>query len=617
MCGLLFSYDQKISEDELKNRASKALERLEHRGPDDKKLVGISGAYIGHTRLSILDVAHSLQPMPDKSGRFWLVFNGEIYNYDVLRAGLEAKWEFRTQGDTEVVLAGLVLAGSSFLEQLEGMWSIVLWDSLLHKVFISRDRFGKKPLYYLSRGPTQFSCASELPALRLLDIEKWNECLKNSADFFKYGYYLPGETAYTDARELLPGHYAEWSVGTEVFVSQYWSINVHKIHADHHESNVKLLELICDAVKKRLVSDVEVGAFLSGGVDSSLVSSLTTKFSPTRLKTFSVSFDDRTYDESRFAKLVSERIGSEHFEAAFDLMVVSDFENMLLNNFGQPFGDPSVLPTYLVSKIASQHVKVALSGDGGDEVFCGYQRYQARVILNWYSKLPISLRKFAEGAIRSLPEPMVHHSSSILKKAHLFVDAVENYGGGNVYVAPLIASNRALKLVVPELTESKLECCRYEAESGINDIEKMMLQDMLVYLPQDILQKVDRASMANSLEVRSPFLDHQLVEFAFSMPVSFHRSWGKGKRMLKSCAFDRLPEEIWSRRKQGFAVPLQKIFSGEVGRRLVDLVNSVDSPISRNGFNVIYREHLNGYRDYGLLLWNIYSYLIWKSNLNK
>lgn len=610
MCGLVFIYEDGPREADLTGKVSRALNKMQHRGPDDEGLVSIPPAAIGHRRLSIIDLAASLQPMADPSKRYVLAYNGEIYNYKEIRARLENKWNFKTQGDTEVLLAGLIIEGDKILQKMEGMWAFSFWDKRKNQLLLGRDRLGKKPLYYQTT-TTGFICASEIPSLECLVNEPWSEDLDSSADFLRYGYYLPGTTAYQGVKEVLPGHVMYWSPGRGVESKSYWMLPVDRFQGNKEQARDLLREKYFSAVKKRLVSDVEVGAFLSGGIDSSLVVSTLVNQLEVHPKTFTIGFKEKSYDETRFAQQIARKYGTDHYVENLTEWDSGILEKLIFEHVGQPFSDSSILPTALVSKLAASHVKVVLSGDGADELFSGYQRYQARILLRWYTRLPEMIRGNIARVINAIPEPMVHHSRSLIKKAHLFMDAVGRRECETPYVAPLMFSSEDFSNLVPDLAGNGHQPPNLQEETSLDEVKKMMIADALVYLPQDILLKVDRASMAYSLEARTPFLDREVISLAFSLPRRWHRRGYSGKRMLKDTFSGYLPVNIWQRRKQGFGVPINHWFRGKLGNRLRHLVEYVDSPLQKKQVNKMLDIHVSGGRDYGYQLWIIYVYLLW------
>jgi len=615
MCGLIFLFDQRLASAELSSRATKALDKIRHRGPDDGHFEISKNSVIGHRRLSIIDILGSVQPMSDSTGRYLLSYNGEIYNYVEARARLSGRWKFRTNGDTEVLLAGLILEGEFFLNCLEGMWAFALWDTIEEKLMLGRDRMGKKPLFYQLLPDSGVACASELPALRKLSCEPWYDDEDSAADYLRYGYAMPGYTAIREVREVMPGHIIYWNKNSELMQQPWWQLKTRSFLGNKKSAVTELRETFIQAVKRRMVADVEVGAFLSGGVDSSLICAIIRKEFNSPLKTFTIGFEDAAFDERKYARLVADTYGTEHYEKVLKHWDEKALEDLLMNHVGEPFADASILPTSLVSKMASHHVKVAISGDGGDELFSGYQRYQARNILIWYSRLPKGLRHLAEKAVRALPEPTAHHSRSMLKKAHLFMDIVARQKAETPYFAPMMFDSLTLTQLAPGLEGKGHSPPGIPEQTELDDIGRMMFADSLIYLPQDIMTKVDRASMANSLETRAPFLDRSVIELAFSMPTDWHRSGYGGKKMLKKAFAGYLPDSIWKRRKQGFGVPIHSWFQGRLGERLISLANEdIDGPISPEVVSNLLSAHRVKGRDYGYRLWSIYSYLLWRSN---
>lgn len=614
MCGLAFLSDRRLAQSQAMQRMEACLVALRHRGPDDGRSELASGAILGHRRLSIIDLAGSVQPMPNPTGRYWLAYNGEIYNYTEARGRLDSRWTFTTRGDTEVLLAGLALEGVGFLDHLEGMWAFALWDTQACRLLLGRDRMGKKPLFFQSLPGGGLACASELPALRKLSDEPWHEDMHSTADYLRYGYPMPGYTAWREVCEVLPGHVARWQPGGEVEQQAWWQLRPSSFAGNREHARAALREALVTAVERRMVADVEVGAFLSGGVDSSLVCAIIRRDLHRPLKTFTIGFEDAAFDERRYARLAADALDIDHYEEVLVGWDEAELERLLLDHVGQPFADSSLLPTALVSRVAAKQVKVALSGDGGDELFGGYQRYQARNILRWYSRLPGGLRHLAQKAVRALPEPTAHHSRSLLKQAHLFMDIVARQQAETPYFAPLMFDPDQLRQLAPGLEGMGHTPPGIPDETLPDDIGRMMFADALIYLPQDILVKVDRSSMAHSLETRAPFLDRAVVELAFSLPRHLHRRGITGKRMLRETFNGYLPESLWRRRKQGFGVPIHAWFRGELGERLLTLAQDTESPLSPEAIIALLVAHQEGGRDHGYRLWVLYAYLLWKQH---
>ncbi|MGB3221269.1 MAG: asparagine synthase (glutamine-hydrolyzing) [Desulforhopalus sp.] len=615
MCGIAFLYADGRDPLEIQDVMNRALGSMEHRGPDDSRLITDGQAVCGHRRLSIIDISGSHQPMRSPDGRYILTFNGEIYTYKKIRASLAGRWEFVTNGDTEVLLAGLLLEGVDFISCLEGMWAFALWDTVGESLLLCRDRMGKKPLYYLNTGD-DFSCASELSSLRMLSNRTWHEDQHSTADYLRYGYCLPGYTAYENVREVLPGHYLIWTTREgSIQERPYWSLSTERFTGNEVQAAQKLRDALITATKRRMVADVEVGAFLSGGIDSSLIVGIARQELGVDLKTFTIGFEEHAYDERQYAKQISDIFSTEHYEEIFSELNEDHLEKLILKHMGQPFADASLLPTTLVSLVASRYVKVALSGDGGDELFSGYQRYQARMMLRWYTRLPQILRKNVATLIRALPEPMAHHSHSLLKKAHLFADVADRLDAETPYYAPHMFNPILLEDLAPDTVKLGHHPPNIPDITEPGDLQRMMLADASVYLPQDILVKVDRASMSQSLETRAPFLDREVVELAFSLPSNWHRNDFGGKRMLHQAFKNLLPPITWRRRKQGFGVPLHDWFRGFLGTKLQDLLSEDTGPLQADIVCQMHRAHERRKTDHANRLWMIYNYLLWRNTL--
>ena len=616
MCGFIFQYQKGKDSHELNQLAEKALQNIKHRGPDDQGIWCQPPCIIGHRRLSIIDIETSKQPMSDNSSRYILAYNGEIYNYKELRKNLKNKWLFRTNGDTEVLLAGLIIYGDSFLEKMEGMWAFAFWNEIEKQLFLARDRMGKKPLFY-QYSKNFFSCSSSLNALSILSPYTWSEDINSTADYFRYGFFLPGTTAYENVHEVLPGNFLRWSPKTVIKQTRYWSLSIGNFNKSKKYACDYLRETLIQSVRKRLIADVEVGAFLSGGIDSSLIVAIIAKKIGIAPKTFTIGFTESSFDESRYAKIISDLYATEHFERHFEDLDHEQLLSLILKHMGQPFSDSSLLPTAMLSDLASEKVKVVLSGDGGDEFFSGYQRYQARVLLQWYTRLPEFFRRNISRTIRLFPEPVVHHSHSLIKKANLFLDIANQQQSKIPYVAPLLYSQTDLMKLTPEFYEKGHSPQTLPLETEENSFIEMMAADSLIYLPQDILCKLDRASMAHSLEARAPFLDTKIIELAFSLPSTWHRKGIKGKKILRDSFNDLLPQKIWNRRKKGFNIPIYKWFMCKnVESQIMELLNNSKTPLKTSYIKQMLQTHLNGKRDFGHKLWNIYVYLQWQKNNN-
>lgn len=611
MCGLIFLYGGEAAERLQRSRT--ALDMLARRGPDASDIHVAGEATFGHRRLAIVDLVGNRQPLLSPDGRFVLVFNGEIYNYRERREALRADWTFRSASDTEVLLATLLLKGSSGLTELDGMWAFALWDTQTRELILGRDRLGKKPLY-IAGGGDRFAAASELPALRVLDGSRWSEDENSTADYLRYGYTLPGTTFFSDIAEVLPGHVVTWRPGEAREQRPWWTPPMPGTFAGRRgEISDALRAAFRQSVRNRLVADVEVGAFLSGGIDSSLVVAQATELLDRPLRTFSAGFAQESFDESRFARMVAAHCHTEHHVTRVERFDEQLLEDLLEQRMGQPFADPSLLPMAMIAEDAARHVKVALSGDGADELFGGYQRYQAQVLMSLYSRMPAALRRPFESLLQRLPESDVHHSRSLLKKAQMF--AVLAKRDAAPYVAPEFFGVDDVQRLAPHLHGKGHVTPRLAGAGTLKDLGRMMHMDVLVYLPQDILVKVDRATMHYSVEARAPFLGKDVVELAMSLPATWHRGRIAGKQLLREAFAGRLPQEIWRRRKQGFGVPVAAWFKGELGERMLECLAIDPGPLDPVAVRVLLDHHRSGRRDHGLSLWLLYSYLRWRSRV--
>ena len=600
--------------------------KITHRGPDGEGFLELPQVSFGHRRLSIIDIECGTQPMVTPDRRHAICFNGEIYNYIELRDALMAKGvQFATHSDTEVLLHQMRLYGPAGLDEVNGMFAFAFWDNATEELLIARDRIGIKPLYYsITDGDLVF--ASELKALLVHPaISREIEPLSISK-YFTFSYIPAPHTIYREVHKLEPGAVATFS--RKGFCSRlYWDIPLTDnpicgMNAD--ECADQFLELFRDAVSKQLRSDVPVGVFLSGGIDSSLSTAVAASLVPGNLHTFSVGFEESSYDESPYARMVAERYGTQHHHDVLSLKMAVSLFPTVMGILDEPFGDASILPTYLLSQFTSQHVKVILGGDGGDELFAGYPSFQAHRIMEKLSFLPTSWRDSLNRLARKLPVSTKYASAGFLLEQFFKGAGVSPEIRFFLWMGPY-GNEQKRALLSTELQKSILrqnpfeDILRYVNQSGlVSDFERILYLCMKMYLQDDILVKVDRASMAHGLEVRVPYLDHHIVEYMSGVQSIYKLNGFTSKYLLKKAARGLLPAEIIKRRKAGFMIPLATWIKQDLRDIVEDMCS--ESRIKRDGwFNprtvrTMLDDHYSGRRDYRKMIWTLLAFQMWKEN---
>ena len=619
MCGIAGFIESSSVRSPLNPEAAHALahqmcEAIRHRGPDDEGLLVEPGVALGMRRLSIIDVATGHQPIHNEDGRISVVFNGEIYNFRELRQSLQAAGHrFSTATDTEVIVHAYEQWGAASFTRLRGMFALALLDRRDGSVFIARDRVGIKPLYYtLVDGRLYFGseiksllCAPDVP--RDLNI--------GALDHYLSFLYAPrDESFFTHIRKLPPGHLLTWANG-QIVVQPYWELPAHETFKGSERDAVdQLQQVLTDAVRAHLVSDVPLGAFLSGGIDSSLVVALMATVSGARVKTFSIGFEQPEYDERAYARRVAQVFGTDHHEDVVNPDGVAVLEHIVAH-FDEPFGDTSALPTWYVSQLAAREVTVVLSGDGGDEMFGGYTRYipDARVtaVDRW---TPAVLRRMAGAVGARLPngargKRFLHHLARDARGR--YIDAIGFFTADDK--AGLLSAD-----VRRQLSSSDPECRltrHFDRYAQLSWPSQMMRFDVETYLPEDILTKVDRMSMAHSIEARVPLLDNAVIDFASSLPAALKIRNGRRKHVLKEVAARFLPGDLIDRRKQGFGVPLDAWFRGNLRELFADTLLSTRS-LQRGYFQPAFirgliHEHVSARRDHTFRLWQLVVFERW------
>ena len=593
---------------------------LYHRGPDDAGYRTDEHAGLGVRRLSIIDLATGHQPIVNEDHTLWLVFNGEIYNYQELRDILKKKGHvFVSRSDTEVIVHAYEEYGDDCVEHFNGMFVFAVWDAPRRRLFIARDRLGIKPLYYWA-GLGQIVFGSELKAV-IAHPDVPRELDLTALDQFLTLEYIPApRTIFQGVRKLPPGHRLIFQ-DTKLTVEPYWDIRYRETPADEATCVAMLADLIRDAVRMRMVSDVPLGAFLSGGIDSSTIVALMSEACPTPVRTFSIGFDDQTYNELPFAREVAARFGTDHCEQVLQPDIAALAER-LVAHLDEPFADFSIFPTYLVSELASQSVKVVLSGDGGDEVFGGYETYVAQSMDRYYRWLPASLRQKALPTLVDRVPPQ-SAKKGLINKTKRFVE-------GGALPASLqhtrwmmfMADDQKTRLYRPELRASLNGCEAtsllegyFQQVAQLDPLAQQQYVDIKTYLVDDILTKVDRMSMAASLEARVPLLDHRIVEFALSLPPHMKLRRGRTKVILRDAMRGRLPEMVLNKPKEGFSIPLKHWLRGALQPLMMDLL-AADCVQQRGYFEpqTVSRwvsEHLQGRANHSHRLWTLMVFELW------
>ena len=595
---------------------------IAHRGPDDDGFFVDENAALGMRRLSIIDVAGGHQPIHNHDKTKWIVFNGEIYNFQEVREDLEKRGHvFYTRSDTETVIHLYDEFGESGVDRLRGMFAFAIWDTIEKTLFLARDRIGKKPLLYSHRSNGDLIFGSEFQAL-LQHPDVSREVDQEAIDSYLSYLCVPAPlTAFKSIRKLEPGHWLRWKNGA-VETKRYWQPDFSKkIKIGEDEAIEETTRLLREATTMRLISEVPLGAFLSGGVDSSVVVALMAEASSTPVKTFSIGFEEEDFSELKYARRVAEHVGAEYNEFivrpnALDVLPV------LVDHYGEPYADSSSIPTYYVAKETRKHVTVALNGDGGDESFAGYERYAAMKLAERYQRIPSFIRKpFIEKTLALLPSSELKRSR--IRDAKRFVRAAELSKTDRYFRWVTAFDQPAKKEIYTDEFASSVSGLRasrildqwFSKANGSGILDASLLTDQMTYLPNDLLVKVDIATMANSLEARSPFLDHKVIEFAASLPAGMKMSGLQTKSLLKKVAARLVPREVIYRRKMGFGVPIGKWFRGEM-KDFVRQVLLSDRAMGRGIIKpeVLKRyvdEHVNAERDHSFQLWAFLMLELW------
>jgi len=594
---------------------------LAHRGPDGDGVYTDGPIGLGHRRLAIIDLSEGgRQPMATPDGRYWVTFNGEIYNFLELRDRFESEgYRFRSTSDTEVLLAAYQKHGIGCLQHLRGMFAIAIWDAHERTLLLARDRLGKKPLYYrLDRDGIVF--ASEPKAFLAEAAFEARPNVPAIAQYLTYQYVPSPESAFEGVSRLRPAHYL-FVRGTDIKIDRYWRLHYQpKRLLTEDEACEQLLAELSEATRLRMISDVPLGAFLSGGIDSSAVVALMARETRSPVKTFSIGFEEKRFDELEYARLVAKRYETDHHEFIVRPDAVEIFDKLVWH-YNEPFADSSAIPTYYLSQLTRQHVTVALNGDAGDENFAGYGRYALGGTTGRYAQLPEPTRRAVAAIVGRIPAQSGGVGFWPRAKRVMTMGALapsHRYAIGMMQFDPalqddLLTEDFRRKAAIADPAALLLD--EFDRSDAENLTDAMLDVDVNWYLPDALLVKVDIATMAHGLEGRSPLLDHKFMEFAATLPASFKRRGDVSKYIFKRAVRPLLPAEIIDRPKKGFSVPLEDWFRHELRELAEDLLLDTRS-VSRGYFRprVVKRlldEHVTGVRAWNEQLWNLLMLELW------
>jgi asparagine synthase (glutamine-hydrolysing) len=643
VCGITgFWETRSANRDQVERRIAAMTTAIAHRGPDDEGAWwdGEGGPVIGFRRLAILDLSPAgHQPMASRSGRFTIAFNGEIYNFRDLKAALAAEgWTFRGGSDTEVILAAAEHWGVDRLwERIWGMFAIALWDAATRRLHLVRDRLGKKPLYYGSVAGTLLF-GSELKALRAHPA--WGASIDRDAlaAFFRYGHVPGDRSIYGGVSKVPPGAAVTFDApGASPQVRTYWSaldvaregVAARPATVDSVEAGWELEALLGDAVARRMIADVPLGAFLSGGIDSSLIVALMAQQS-TQVRTFTIGFDEAGYDEAAAARAVADVLGTDHTEFRVTPALAREVIPRLPTLYDEPFADSSQIPTLLVSELARQHVTVALSGDGGDEAFGGYLRYQfLPATIARTARVPGAVRRAAAAGLRAFAPstwdrafaaaaavlPRTARQARPGEKLHKLANVLASDSADEAYLRTVSIWPAPASLVIDAHDAGPTWDPAAMAAAFPDTLDRLMALDTVTYLPDDILVKVDRATMGVSLESRAPMLDHRVIAWAWRQPPSLKIADRRGKWILREVLARHVPREIFERPKMGFAIPVGAWLRGPLRPWAEELLDPVR--LRREGYlrpeavTAVWKAHLAGGGTHEARLWSVLMFEAW------
>jgi len=600
---------------------------LKHRGPDAEGYYSDPAMTFGHRRLAIIDLAGGVQPMTDRSGRYTLIYNGEVYNYIELRRELEQRGcVFATQSDTEVVLQSLVADGTDALERFDGMFAFAFWDREERRLLLARDRVGIKPLYYFCRD-ADLVFASEIRALLKHPLMDRALAPLSVSKYFSYGYVPAPDTIFARVRKVEPGTYLRFEAGG-LTAGCYWDVSLedNPVGPGHiDECCAELLRLMRGSVRRQLRSDVPVGVLLSGGIDSSAITALAAQEAPRRIHSFSIGFDEPSYDESAYARSVATRCGTEHHEEILTLRRAAELFPKVMEQLDEPFADASALPTHFLCQLAARKVKVVLGGDGGDELFAGYPSFQAHKVVEKLSFLPVGWRDALGDVARRLP--VSHRYASVDFLMQQFLKGLGWAPELRFFLWMGYYSNADKSRLLSKDFQQQLgglnpfeDILRHVERSGLkDDFQRLLYLCQKLYFQDDILAKVDRMSMAHSLEVRVPYMDRALVEYACRIDPDYKLAGLTTKYVLKRAVKGLLPRDIVHRRKAGFMLPVARWLAEDLRETIEDLC--APAAVSATGYfeaafvRQMLDDHFQRRRDHRKQIYPLLCFMAWLRNL--
>ena len=620
MCGISGWFDTKESRPPNASLLKNMSDAIAHRGPDGEGFFLAPGIGLGHRRLAIIDLSTGDQPMASQDGSIQIVFNGEIYNFRELRKSLEAKGRtFRTQSDTEVIIQAWEEWGSDSISHLQGMYAFALWDSRAQSLFLVRDRLGEKPLYYSKLDNGELIFGSELKALLVHPRCGRKIDPQSVEDFFSLGYVAEPRSIYTNVKKVPAGSFLAFKRGSIEKELLYWSPSPKPSSGTLEERTDELVARLANSVKAQMVSDVPIGAFLSGGVDSSTTTALMAKASNLPIRCFTIGFKEKQFDETNYAQRIAQQYGAIH---RIKTVNIDDLEDVrvLPSIFDEPFGDSSALPALQLARLAREDVKVALSGDGGDELFGGYRRYVFHAREEAFRRLlPQSVRGPIFGLLATL-YPHMAWAPRLLRARHTFNELSLNTAQGFFWNLS-VADEASRASLYSEKLKGELQgysssqtIAKYFDEAPCDDVlGAAQYVDMKTWLPGDILTKVDRTAMSASLETRVPMLDHELVDWSLGLPAEMKLLRGEGKYILKKALERLVPKDIVYRQKQGFSIPLARWMMGRMGD---EFERDVCAPggladcglFNMATVNLMLSEHRRKLCDHSRTLWQLWMF---------